>query len=119
MNYILIAPDVTSLMSKEYFIEVASRIANAVHGMTTIPYVEYSNGNYVLIGLLIEAIAQQHGDTLEALMQRHVFERLEMKYTYMSASKLDGTKYIQGHIVSANFEREPIETPRYPDAPLL
>jgi CubicO group peptidase (beta-lactamase class C family) len=50
---------------------------------------EYSNANYNLLGLVIEAAS---GETYEAYIQRHIFNPLEMRHSYTSkeAAKQDG-----------------------------
>jgi hypothetical protein len=45
-------------MSKESFLRVAPLLAEAAYGDSKEDYIAYSNGNYILIGLLIEAIAK-------------------------------------------------------------
>jgi CubicO group peptidase (beta-lactamase class C family) len=112
MNWILLGPDGTSLMSAEEFINVAPRLAEAASKLQEGNIIEYSNGNYILVGLLIQAIAPPE-DTLQTLMEKHVFRPLGMNHTYMSRSDLGDVPYTQPHIVSTNGRRALIHEPGF------
>jgi CubicO group peptidase (beta-lactamase class C family) len=112
MNFILLAPDGTSLMSAKEFIEVAPHLARAAHETPGDNYIEYSNGNYILIGLLIDAIAPQY--TLQELMARYIFEPLGMTHTYMNSTDLGDVRYVRPHVVSTSGRRELVDPPSYP-----
>jgi CubicO group peptidase (beta-lactamase class C family) len=111
MNFILLAPDGTSLMSAKEFIEVAPRLARAAHDTQGDNYIEYSNGNYILIGLLINAIAPQY--TLQELMTIYIFEPLGMTHTYMNSTDLGDVRHARPHVVSTSGIRELLDTPSY------
>jgi CubicO group peptidase (beta-lactamase class C family) len=112
MNSILLAPDGTSLMSIKEFLDVAPRLAGAACKTHEGDYIEYSNGNYILIGLLIQAIAPQQ-DTLQTLMAKYVFQPLGMIHTYMNRSDLGDVRYARPHVVSTNGRQELIDTSGY------
>lgn len=112
MNWALLAPEGTSLMSADEFLNAAPRLTEFAHNPTDLNYNEYSNGNYILIGLLIKAIAPQK-DTLEVLMKRHIFQPLGMTRTFMNRSELGDIPCAQPHAISATGQRELIDTPRY------
>jgi CubicO group peptidase (beta-lactamase class C family) len=111
MNFILLAPDGTSLMSAKEFIEVVPHLARAAHDTLGDNYIEYSNGNYILIGLLINAIAPQY--TLQELMTRCIFKPLGMTHTYMNSTDLGDVRYTRPHVVSTSGRRELVDTPGY------
>jgi CubicO group peptidase (beta-lactamase class C family) len=111
MNSILLAPDGTSLMSIKGFLEVVPRLTEAARKAQEGDKIDYSNGNYILIGLLIQAIAPQN--TLQTLMEKYIFRPLGMDRTFMNRSNLGDFPYARPHIVSTNGRRELIETPGY------
>lgn len=112
MNSILLAPDGTSLMSIKEFLEVGPRVAEAARKNQEHDDIKYSNGNYILIGLLIQAIAPKQ-DTLQTLMEKNIFRRLGMNRTFMNRSDLGNVHYARPHVVSANGRWELIDTPDY------
>ena len=112
MNSILLAPDGTSLMSIKEFLEVVPRVTEAASKKQEEDTIEYSNGNYILIGLLIQAIAPQK-DTLQTLMEKYIFQPLDMNRTFMNRSDLGDVHYARPHVVSAKGRRELIHTPGY------
>jgi CubicO group peptidase (beta-lactamase class C family) len=111
MNFILLAPDGTSLLSAKEFIEVAPHLARAAHDTQGDNYIEYSNGNYILIGLLINAIAPQH--TLQELMTTYIFQPLGMTHTYMNSTDLGDVRYARPHVVSTSGRQELVHIPSY------
>jgi len=111
MNSILLAPDGTSLMSIKEFLGVVPRVTEAARRNREGDKIEYSNGNYILIGLLIQAIAPK--DTLQTLMEKYIFQPLGMDHTFMNHSDLGDVPYARPHIVSTNGRLELIDTPCY------
>jgi CubicO group peptidase (beta-lactamase class C family) len=112
MNSILLALDGTSLMSIKEFLEVAPRVTEAARQNQEGDTIEYSNGNHILIGLLIQAIAPQQ-DTLQTLMEKYIFQPLGMNRTFMNRSDLGDVHYARPHVVSTNGRRQLIHTPGY------
>jgi CubicO group peptidase (beta-lactamase class C family) len=112
MNWILLAPDGTSTISTKEFLDVAPRLAEAAYRDGEGNNIEYSNGNYILIGLLIQAIAPPE-DTLQKLMKKHIFKPLGMNRTYMNRSDLGDVLYARPHVVSTNGRRPLIHLPGF------
>jgi CubicO group peptidase (beta-lactamase class C family) len=112
MNWILLAPDGTSTMSTKEFLDVAPRLAEAACKDGEGDNIQYSNGNYILIGLLIQAIAPPE-DTLQMLMEKHIFKQLGMNHTYMNRSDLGAVLYARPHAVSTNARRPLIYPPGF------
>jgi CubicO group peptidase (beta-lactamase class C family) len=104
MNFALLAPDGTSLMSIKDFLKVAPRLTEAAYGTRVENYIEYSNGNYILIGLLIEAIAPQN--TIQELMAEYIFKPLGMTCTYMGRPDRDNIPYARPYVVTTLGRRE-------------
>jgi CubicO group peptidase (beta-lactamase class C family) len=113
MNWILLAPEGTSLMSIKEFLEVAPLLTQAAD-RTHENYLEYSNGNYILIGLLIKAIAAPQQDTLEGLMAQYIFKPLGMTRTYMNRSELGAVPFAQPHVFTLRGRPELIDAAGYP-----
>lgn len=111
MNFVLLAPDGTSLMSAKEFIEVAPRLARAAHDTPTYGYIEYSNGNFILLGLLINAIAPKY--TMQQLMAKYIFVPLGMNHTYMNSTDLGDVSYARPHVMSTSGRRELVDKPSY------
>ncbi len=112
MNWVLLAPEGTSIMSAKEFLAVVPGLAKAVYKDQEGDNIEYSNGNYVLIGLLIQAIAPPE-ETLQTLMKEHVFRHLGMNHTYMNHSELGNIQVSRPHVVSTNGRRPLIHVPGY------
>ncbi len=55
---------------------------------------EYSNANYNLLGLVIEAAG---GETYADYVQKHIFAPLDMRHTYTSAAEAQGHGPAVGH----------------------
>lgn len=55
---------------------------------------EYSNVNYNLLGLIIEAVS---GETYTEYIQHHIFDPLEMKHSYISKAAADQDEMAVGH----------------------
>jgi CubicO group peptidase (beta-lactamase class C family) len=111
MNAILLGPEGTSLMSKSQFLRVAQRLAQTTHADLERSYFEYSNGNYILAGILIEAIG---GDSLANLLEMHLFKPLGMTNTYMSIPD-SSVPVARPHIISTlDGKRKLSKLPPYP-----
>lgn len=117
MTHVLLGPEGTSLMSKESFLEVAPRLANLLYGNTQGGRSLYSNGNYVLVGLLIEAIAKE---PLESVMQEHLFAPLGMTRTFLGAPNSSVTGIAPPYTLSVDDgHRQPTEIQPYPAGDIL
>lgn len=55
---------------------------------------EYSNMNYILLGLIIEAVS---GERYAAYVQRHIFGPLAMRHSYMSRAEAQSHGLALGH----------------------
>ena len=107
VNRIILAPDGTQLMSRETFITVASRLSR-FPGVGA-GWSEYSNGNYVLLGILIETLSDC---ALGEFLQTEILGPLNMTMTFVNAEKLANVANSSrafGHIMSKNGAREPVE----------
>jgi CubicO group peptidase (beta-lactamase class C family) len=111
MNHVLLAIDGTPIMSKQSFLRVAPRLAQIVYEDSKEDYIEYSNGNYILIGYLVEAIAK---DSLAMLMKMHLFEPLGMTNTFMEAPDPSATRIAHASFVSASGVRSFVGPWLYP-----
>lgn len=69
---------------------------------------EYSNLNYELLGLIIEAAS---GISYEAYIQDHIFEPLDMRHSYTSRAAAEGNGLAAGH---RYWFAIPIATPHLP-----
>ena len=85
LNRFLFAPDDTTIMSKEGFIELLNSDPTLTEKETS-KRVEYSNANYILIGILIETVS---GVSLGEFIKNHILQPLEMKSTYVNLADLD------------------------------
>ena len=111
MTHVLLGPDGTSLMSKESFLKVAPRLAKLAYGNTEGNRINYSNGNFVLIGLFIEAIAKK---PLESVIEEHLFKRLGMARTSLGAPDSTTTGIAPPYTMGVNGHRVQAETKPYP-----
>jgi CubicO group peptidase (beta-lactamase class C family) len=82
MNHVLLAPDGTSILSAREFLDYIPHYAKATSGMPK--EAEYSNANYALLGLLIEAVS---GKPLARFLEDEIFKPLGMHLTYTSAAE--------------------------------
>ncbi|KAH0538338.1 hypothetical protein FGG08_005073 [Glutinoglossum americanum] len=99
VNHIIMAPDGTPLMSKSDFPAVACQLTADTYGKPNSPRSrwEYSNGNTILIGLLIEAVSRK---SLPEMVDELVFKQLGMQSAYMG-TKPDNPNAAIPHEVSA------------------
>ena len=106
MNEYLLAPDGTFMMSKDAFLETAPQIAEDYFKGQKQGFIEYSNGNHIFAGLLLEEIT---GLRLSEVMQEEVFNPLEMLHTAMDNATLqrletEGCTVATGHRVSGDMK---------------
>lgn len=85
INHLLFAPDGSPLLSKDDFVEIIPRYMKNIVGNDNIPYVQYSNGNVILMALLIEEMS---GMPLDKILSKYVFTPLGMHRTYMNDTDL-------------------------------
>lgn len=110
VNRFMLAPDGTPLMSAQDFIKIApylSKSAARETGDST--WLEYSNGNYILIGILIEAVSEM---SLGNFLRTEILEPLEMDRTYVSTEKLrelEASSRVIPYVVSGDGRRERVE----------
>src|SRR5579862_335288 len=98
LNHIILAPDGMPLTSSEDFLTVARHLTKDTYGdLESHDRWDYSNGNAILIGLLIEAVA---GRPLPEVVKKLVFENLSMHSAYMGTQP-DNPNIEIPHIVSA------------------
>lgn len=110
MNHALLALDGTSIMSKESFLRVAPRLAESAYKNPG-DYNQYSNGNFILLGYLIEAIAKE---SLADVMRKHLLEPLGMNHTTMGASTSSNIRIAYPFVVSADGTRHRVDHLLYP-----
>jgi Beta-lactamase len=114
LNHIIMAPDGTPLTSSDDFLTVARHLTKDTYGdLESHDRWKYSNGNTILIGLLIEAAA---GRPLPEVVNKLVFEKLEMHSAYMGTQP-DNPNVAIPHIVSAE-GATPIDPPQTLSDPL-
>ena len=110
VNRFILAPDGTPLMSVEEFIKIAPHLSRSAARETgDTAWLEYSNGNYILIGILIEAVS---GMTLGEFLKTEILEPLKMDRTYVNAEELkelNASQRAVPHIVKGNGRQEAIE----------
>ena len=87
VNHFIIAPDGTLLMSEDEFVRAAPRLS---HDHNPASRVQYSNGNYILAALLIEAVSE---DSFGKFLRSKILDPLEMNNTYLNASELERTEH--------------------------
>ena len=78
-NDLILAPDGSPLLSKEGFIKIIPDVSKRVHGGDG-PLVNYSNGNYVLVVVLIEAITRV---SFGEYVKTNVLDPLKMSHTFV------------------------------------
>lgn len=110
INHLLFSPQGTPLLTESNFLSTIPKYTEDTrqrHDNTT-TYCEYSNSNYILISLLIQAAS---GMSLHAFLKEHIFNRLGMHRTYMTAGELNSIApglRAQPHLVSGDGTRRPI-----------
>lgn len=109
MNHALLALDGTSIMSKESFLRVGPGLAERAYKHSA-SYNVYSNGNFILLGYFIEAIAKEN---LAAVMQEYLLKPLGMNHTYINASN-SGNRAADPFVVSADGTRTLVDRLLYP-----
>lgn len=100
VNRFILAPNGQPLMSRKDFIKIVphlSRSAGRKQGDRG--WLEYSNGNYILIGILIEAVS---GMPLGQFLENSILEPLNMDRTYVDAKKLGEVEASRAHPYVAN-----------------
>jgi Beta-lactamase len=99
LNHIIMAPDGTPLISNEAFPTVLRQYTIDTYGESEGYRArwDYSNGNTILIGLLIEAAS---GMLLPDFIDRYVFKKLGLPSAYMGVNP-DGQNAALPHEVSA------------------
>ena len=108
MTHDILGPDGTSFTSKESFLRAALRRAKT--GNTQEDGSVYSNGNYILAGCLIEAIA---GQPLESVIEELLFSPLGMTRTFLGYPGPSVTGIAPPYTMSVDGHRVPAETMRY------
>lgn len=116
LTNVLLGPDGTSLMSKESFLQVAPRLAKHTYGNTQEDRTIYSNGNHIIVGLLIEAIAKK---PLENVIKEHLFDPLGMTRTCLGAPDSSVTGIAPPFTMSVDGHRVPAETKPYPAGDIM
>lgn len=111
MNEYLIAPEGTSLMSLKEFLRVATRITNDKYGqMAGEDWQEYSNANYIFLGLILETLT---GQRLWKLAKDKVFDKMGLQETTFDRQTLMNLErervLVQGFQVSSNGTRSPVD----------
>ncbi|KAI9866168.1 MAG: hypothetical protein M1813_001729 [Trichoglossum hirsutum] len=114
VNHIIMAPDGTPLMSNDAFPAVAYQLTTDMYSESdTYRYRwNYSNGNAILIGMLIEAAYRK---SLPKVINDLVFRRFEMRSAYM------GTRHDPNAALpheASTEETIPIESPQTLSDPL-
>ncbi|KAI9773958.1 MAG: hypothetical protein M1839_001970 [Geoglossum umbratile] len=115
MNDFLFGPDGTVLMSKDDFLEVAGRIANEDYKCTNEEDIgwRYSNGGYILAGLLIEKYSKM---PLGEFMMEYIFKPFKMEHTYVRAEdfeQLPQEARAPAHVVRVSGNARPVGYPKY------
>jgi CubicO group peptidase (beta-lactamase class C family) len=115
MNDFLFGPDGAVLMSKDDFLEVAGRIANDDYECTNKEDIgwRYSNGGYILAGLLIEKYSKM---SLGEFLMENIFKPFKMEHTYVRAKDIEQLPQearAPAHVVRVNGNARPVEYPRY------
>jgi CubicO group peptidase (beta-lactamase class C family) len=116
INHLLLSPDGTPLQSKEDFFKSIPQYAQDTCGQDNVDegWFEYSNANYILIALFIEAVSKM---PLCDFLKIHIFEPLEMRHTYLSVEDLSSVpaeRQARPHVVSSNGYRRVIVFDKIP-----
>ena len=85
VNRFILAPNGSPISSNEEFLKLAKNLSAAAE--RDYPnWLEYSNGNYILIGILIKAIS---GMSLGQFLKEHIFDRVGMDRTYVDVDEVN------------------------------
>ncbi|KAH8808785.1 beta-lactamase/transpeptidase-like protein [Xylogone sp. PMI_703] len=106
INHLLLSPENSPILSKNAFLETISQYTRDTR--QNIAQSEYSNANYILLALFIEAVS---GQSLAEFLKQYIFDPLEMHHTYLSPEKLKAApqaQRAQPHQVSSNGRRQVI-----------
>ncbi|KAG0650401.1 hypothetical protein D0Z07_3187 [Hyphodiscus hymeniophilus] len=115
MNHILLAPDGSPLLSEEDFLAVVSQFTKDTrtkHDRGA--WVSYSNSNFILLALLIEAVSKM---SIQEFLKEYVFVPLEMNHTCTTIDELHGLPdglLAKPHAVSGSGLRTTISLDRHP-----
>jgi CubicO group peptidase (beta-lactamase class C family) len=110
MTHDILGPDGTSFTSKESFLRAALRRAKTAHQDTQEGQSIYSNANYILVGLLIEAIAME---PLENVIEEYLFRPLGMTRTFLGAPSPSVTGVAPPYTMSVDGYRVPAKKMLY------
>ena len=105
VNYFILGPNGRPTRSTEDFIKLAPRLSRSADRKTG-EWVEYSNGNYILIGMLIEAISKI---PLGQFLKKEIFDPLGMDHTFVKAEDiqgLDGSSRAFPYVIDRKGERK-------------
>ena len=112
VNHFTLAPTAAPLMSKEEFLKIAPHLSkSAARGPDGTSWVEYSNGNCILIGILIEAVS---GVSLGEFLRKELLEPLELDQTYADAEalrRLSPSSRAFPHVINSHGGLEAIDDP--------
>jgi CubicO group peptidase (beta-lactamase class C family) len=108
MTHDMLGPDGTSFTSKESFLRAAIRRART-ENIQEDRWI-YSNGNIVLIGIWIEAMA---GEPLERVIEEHLFHPLGMTRTFLGAPSPSVTGIAPPYTMSVDGRRVSAEKMLY------
>lgn len=86
VNHFILSPNGKPTRSKDGFIKLAPWLS-AIAERKAAAWLEYSNGNYILIAMLIEAVS---GVSLGHFLKEHVLDPLEMDRTFVNAKDIQG-----------------------------
>jgi CubicO group peptidase (beta-lactamase class C family) len=98
-------------MSKESFLRVGPDLAERAYKHSK-DYNQYSNGNFILLGYLIEAIANK---SLAIIMKEHIFDPLGMNDTSMGASASPNIRIAHPFVTLADCTRHRVDRFLYPE----
>lgn len=110
ITHLLLSPQGSPLLSENEFLNIISHYTEDTRQRNdnNTAWCDYSNANYILIALFIEAAS---GITLQAFLKEHIFERLGMDQTFLTAEELDSlppNQRTQPHLVSGEGTRRAI-----------
>ncbi|KIX01972.1 uncharacterized protein Z518_07911 [Rhinocladiella mackenziei CBS 650.93] len=110
MNEYLIAPDGTSLSSQEEFLKVAAEITHDKYEDQTEYRCEYSNANYIFLGIILELIT---GKPLWLLVKEVVIDKLGLEETTFHENTLRGLAgervLVEGARISSDGTRSAVD----------
>lgn len=111
VNKYLIAPDGTSLLSEnEEFLRVAERVTHDKYGDSKESRFEYSNANYIFLGIILELLT---GKPLWLLVKEMIIDKLDLTDTTFSIEDLRSKEservLIDGMRVSADGSRSAVD----------